>query len=76
MAATTTRPKRRRRGASLAAEPGPRRIAIYTRRSTDDEHQPFSICCPALSMPTSASLGVPMLAAWESPAGGLPAGLS
>ena len=43
MAATTIKPKRRRRGASLAAEPGPHRIAIYTRRSTDDEHQPFSI---------------------------------
>ena len=22
---------------------GPRRVAIYLRRSTDDEHQPFSI---------------------------------
>jgi site-specific DNA recombinase len=43
VATTTAKPTRRRRGASLAAEPGPRRIAIYTRRSTDDEHQPFSI---------------------------------
>jgi site-specific DNA recombinase len=42
MAATTKRSKRKR-GTGLADEPGPRRIAIYTRRSTDDEHQPFSI---------------------------------
>src|SRR5689334_1578451 len=41
------RPNRKRAGtgvrAGFAGEPGPRRIAIYTRRSTDDEHQPFSI---------------------------------
>lgn len=43
MAATTSKPRQRRRGAGLAAKPGPRRVAIYTRRSTDDEHQPFSI---------------------------------
>ena len=41
--AATTKPKRRKRGAGQAPDPGPRRIAIYTRRSTDDEHQPFSI---------------------------------
>jgi site-specific DNA recombinase len=41
---TTTR--KRPRGAavtSLGGPVGPRRIAIYLRRSTDDEHQPFSI---------------------------------
>lgn len=45
MAATTPKPRRGRRhhGSSPAGEPGLRRIAIYTRRSTDDEHQPFSI---------------------------------
>ena len=26
-----------------AAAAGPRRVAVYLRRSTDDEHQPFSI---------------------------------
>ncbi|MBT8227425.1 MAG: recombinase family protein [Dactylosporangium sp.] len=36
--------RRRKRASSTTPEmPGPRRIAIYTRRSTDDEHQPFSI---------------------------------
>jgi site-specific DNA recombinase len=45
-AATTPKLRRGRRrytGTGLGGEPGPRRIAIYTRRSTDDEHQPFSI---------------------------------
>ena len=41
---TTTATKRRRpAGTGLGAEPGPRRVAIYIRRSTDDEHQPYSI---------------------------------
>ena len=49
MAATApARPKRqrkRRRATTGFGETpaGPRRIAIYLRRSTDDEHQPFSI---------------------------------
>jgi site-specific DNA recombinase len=44
MVATTPKPRRgKRRTASITSEPGLRRIAIYTRRSTDDEHQPFSI---------------------------------
>ena len=45
MAAITTKPGRgkRSRAAEVGSEPGPRRIALYTRRSTDDEHQPFSI---------------------------------
>ncbi|GAA4715004.1 hypothetical protein Prum_039210 [Phytohabitans rumicis] len=37
------RGKRRYTSTALGREPGLRRIAIYTRRSTDDEHQPFSI---------------------------------
>lgn len=37
-------PKRRRTSPDFGATPsGPRRVAIYLRRSTDDEHQPFSI---------------------------------
>ncbi len=48
MAATTTtkgtKSKRRRSRAGFGQEPtGARRIALYVRRSTDDEHQPFSI---------------------------------
>jgi site-specific DNA recombinase len=45
MAATTPRRRRgkRRPTSTFGGEPGLRRIAIYTRRSTDDEHQPFSI---------------------------------
>jgi site-specific DNA recombinase len=43
-AAVKPKPKRRRpTGTSLGAPAGPRRVAIYLRRSTDDEHQPFSI---------------------------------
>jgi site-specific DNA recombinase len=38
------KPKRRRpTGTTLGPAAGPRRVAIYLRRSTDDEHQPFSI---------------------------------
>ncbi|MFR9777724.1 recombinase family protein [Micromonospora sp. MS34] len=45
MAATIPKPRRGRRhpSSSATAEPRLRRVAIYTRRSTDDEHQPFSI---------------------------------
>ncbi len=39
MTATRSRPA----GTVLGPAPGPRRVAIYLRRSTDDEHQPFSI---------------------------------
>lgn len=36
--------KRRRAVPGFGAAPtGPRRVAVYLRRSTDDEHQPFSI---------------------------------
>ncbi|WP_018352095.1 recombinase family protein [Longispora albida] len=44
------RPRLRRRGqpkpatpATASATGGPRRVAIYLRRSTDDEHQPYTI---------------------------------
>jgi site-specific DNA recombinase len=44
MAATTTKPKRRRPRSGFGETPtGTRRVALYLRRSTDDEHQPFSI---------------------------------
>ncbi len=48
LAAAPARPKpkakkRRPTGTGLGTAPGPRRVAIYLRRSTDDEHQPFSI---------------------------------
>jgi site-specific DNA recombinase len=44
MAATTTKPKRGRPRAGFGEVPtGTPRIAVYVRRSTDDEHQPFSI---------------------------------
>ncbi len=44
MAATTPRTRRRRPRTGLGDTPtGNRRIAVYVRRSTDDEHQPFSI---------------------------------
>lgn len=44
MAATTPRARRRRPRTGLGDTPaGNRRIAVYVRRSTDDEHQPFSI---------------------------------
>jgi len=44
MAATTAPKRRKRRPAAPFGGPGgPRRIGIYERRSTDDEHQPFSI---------------------------------
>jgi len=42
-AAAARRKKRRPAVTGLGPEPGPRRVAIYLRRSTDDEHQPFSI---------------------------------
>ncbi len=29
---------------------GPRRVAVYLRRSTDDEHQPFSISAQEASL--------------------------
>jgi site-specific DNA recombinase len=42
--AATTKPKRRRPRSGFGQTPtGTRRVAIYVRRSTDDEHQPFSI---------------------------------
>ena len=42
--AAATKPKRRRARSGLGDAPtGTRRIALYLRRSTDDEHQPFSI---------------------------------
>jgi site-specific DNA recombinase len=37
------RKTRSRRMAAAAAGDGPHRVAIYIRRSTDDEHQPFSL---------------------------------
>jgi len=40
MTATRNRP---RPGTALGPAPGPKRVAIYLRRSTDDEHQPFTI---------------------------------
>jgi site-specific DNA recombinase len=42
---TRQRQRKRRRTASGFGEStaGPRRVAVYLRRSTDDEHQPFSI---------------------------------
>jgi site-specific DNA recombinase len=40
---TATRKRPRTAGTALGPAPGPRRVAIYLRRSTDDEHQPFSI---------------------------------
>ena len=44
MAATTPDARRRRPRTGIGDIPtGTRRIAIYVRRSTDDEHQPFSI---------------------------------
>jgi DNA invertase Pin-like site-specific DNA recombinase len=44
MAAATTKSKKRRHRAGFGEIPnGTRRVAIYVRRSTDDEHQPFSI---------------------------------
>lgn len=44
MAATTPRARRRRPRTGLGDAPtGNRRVAVYVRRSTDDEHQPFSI---------------------------------
>ena len=45
MAATRTPARRRPRAAAtaLGGGAGPRRIGVYMRRSTDDEHQPFSI---------------------------------
>jgi site-specific DNA recombinase len=44
MAASTTKVKKRRPRAGFGEMPtGTRRVAIYVRRSTDDEHQPFSI---------------------------------
>ena len=47
MAATAPpRPKRKRKRPATGfgdTPAGPRRVAIYLRRSTDDEHQPFSI---------------------------------
>ena len=39
----TTRSRRTRANTNPVEAAGPRRIAIYTPRSTDDEHQPFSI---------------------------------
>ena len=42
--AATAKPRRRRPRTGLGDTPlGTRRIGIYVRRSTDDEHQPFSI---------------------------------
>ena len=35
--------RRRPRGGFGETTTGTRRIALYVRRSTDDEHQPFSI---------------------------------
>lgn len=43
MTISRTRHSRPRAGANREPTSGHRRIAIYTRRSTDDEHQPFSI---------------------------------
>jgi site-specific DNA recombinase len=44
MAATTPKSKKRRPRAGFGEIPtGTRRVAIYVRRTTDDEHQPFSI---------------------------------
>ena len=46
MAATTSRSKRRRTRTRVGVGDTPtsaRRVALYLRRSTDDEHQPFSI---------------------------------
>jgi site-specific DNA recombinase len=41
--AATTHPKRRLPRSGFGDTPaGTRRVAIYVRRSTDDEHQPFS----------------------------------
>ena len=43
----TSTPKRRGRRAPTSTQPdtstGPCRVCIYIRRSTDDEHQPFSL---------------------------------
>jgi site-specific DNA recombinase len=44
VAATTARSRRRRPRTGFGDTPtGTRRVALYLRRSTDDEHQPFSI---------------------------------
>jgi site-specific DNA recombinase len=43
--------KRRRAAPGFGDLPtGPRRVAIYLRRSTDDEHQPFSIAARETSL--------------------------
>jgi site-specific DNA recombinase len=41
--ATRNRPRPGSAGTVLGPAAGPRRVAIYLRRSTDDEHQPFTI---------------------------------
>jgi site-specific DNA recombinase len=51
--ARTRRPpnKRRRAAPGFGDLPtGPRRVAVYLRRSTDDEHQPFSISAQEASL--------------------------
>jgi site-specific DNA recombinase len=76
MAATTSKPKshrQKRRRASPGDDPvGPRRVAIYLRRSTDDEHQPFSIDAQqtALTNYVASQLGWTLVATYSDDASG------
>ena len=76
MAATTSRPKshrrKRRRAGPGDNQVGPRRVAIYLRRSTDDEHQPFSIDAQqqALTNYVASQLGWTLVATYSDDASG------
>src|SRR5215207_2566290 len=76
MAATTSKPKshrrKRRRAGPTESPVGPRRVAIYLRRSTDDEHQPFSIDAQqtALTSYVASQLGWTLVATYSDDASG------
>ena len=77
MTGTPTSPRRRRgRRAHTPTTPtdrqGPHRVAIYIRRSTDDEHQPFSLDAQraALTKYVKAQPGWIIVAEYEDDASG------
>ncbi|MDG6100514.1 recombinase family protein [Dactylosporangium aurantiacum] len=75
-ATPTTAPKRRGRRAyvppSTDQATGPRRVCIYMRRSTDDEHQPFSLDAQraALEKYVASQPGYTIVAEYEDDASG------
>ncbi len=71
-AGTKAGKRKRPRGGLAVAAGTPRRVAIYLRRSTDDEHQPFSIDAQLSSLTSyvASQIGWALVATYSDDASG------